>query len=214
MASTARGAPPDASIRFRAPTYVRNVIERRRLLATLRAGAGRQLVVIHAPAGYGKTTLAVQWLQELQHDGADVAWLGLHRDDNDPHWFLSHLLEALRRALPAEDALDELKALIEQGGLAGELLAPAPVLVELLVEVVLVDAGLAVEARPGVAVPPPGAAHVPGRVERPHPKALLAQLVQLVQPRHPGPEDHRVQLERRAGVAPVRVDRHRSTSSR
>ena len=107
-------APPDASTRFRAPTYVRNVIERRRLLATLRAGAGRQLVVIHAPAGYGKTTLAVQWLQELQHDGADVAWLGLHRDDNDPHWFLSHLLEALRRALPAEDALDELKALIEQ----------------------------------------------------------------------------------------------------
>ena len=83
--------------------------------ATLRAGAGRQLVVIHAPAGYGKTTLAVQWQQELQHDGADVAWLGLHRDDNDPHWFLSHLLEALRRALPAEDALDELKALIEQG---------------------------------------------------------------------------------------------------
>ncbi len=53
----------------------------------------------------------MQWLQELQHDGADVAWLGLHRDDNDPHWFLSHLLEALRRALPqAEDALDELKA--------------------------------------------------------------------------------------------------------
>ena len=115
MTSTARGAPPDASTRFRAPTYVRNVIERRRLLATLRAGAGRQLVVIHAPAGYGKTTLAVQWLQELQHDGADVAWLGLHRDDNDPHWFLSHLLEALRRALPTEDALDELKALIEQG---------------------------------------------------------------------------------------------------
>ena len=114
MTSTARGGPPDASTRFRAPTYVRNVIERRRLLATLRAGAGRQLVVIHAPAGYGKTTLAVQWLQELQREGADVAWLGLHRDDNDPNWFLSHLLEALRRALPAEDALDELKALIEQ----------------------------------------------------------------------------------------------------
>jgi LuxR family maltose regulon positive regulatory protein/serine/threonine-protein kinase PknK len=110
-----RAAPPDASTRFQAPTYVRNVIERRRLLATLRAGAGRQLVVIHAPAGYGKTTLAVQWQQELQHDGADVAWLGLHRDDNDPHWFLSHLLEALRRALPAENALDELKALIERG---------------------------------------------------------------------------------------------------
>jgi serine/threonine-protein kinase PknK len=115
MTSTGRTAPPDASTRFRAPTYVSNVIERGRLLAMLRAGAGRQLVVIHAPAGYGKTTLAVQWLQVLQDEGAHVAWLGLHHDDNDPHWFLNHLLEAARRALPqAEDAIAELKDLIEQ----------------------------------------------------------------------------------------------------
>src|SRR6476646_1932668 len=81
----------------------------------LRARAGRQLVVIHAPAGYGKTTLAVQWLQVLQDEGAHVAWLGLHHDDNDPHWFLNHLLEAARRALPqAEVAIAELKDLIEQ----------------------------------------------------------------------------------------------------
>ena len=101
MTSAARGGVPvDASTRFRAPTYVRNVIERRRLLGMLRAGSGRQLVVIHAPAGYGKTTLAVQWLRVLEDEGGAVAWLGLHRDDNDPHWFLSHLLEAVRRALP------------------------------------------------------------------------------------------------------------------
>ncbi len=113
--TTRRTVPLDASTRFRAPTYVRNVIERRRLLAMLRAGDGRQLVVIHAPAGYGKTTLAVQWLQVLQDEGAEVAWLGLHRDDNDPHWFLFHLLEAVRRALPqAEDAIGELTELIEQ----------------------------------------------------------------------------------------------------
>ena len=44
-----------------------------------------------------------------------MAWLGLHRDDNDPHWFLAHLLEAVRRALPsAEDAIGDLAALIEQ----------------------------------------------------------------------------------------------------
>ena len=109
------GVPVDASTRFRAPTYVRNVIERRRLLGMLRAGSGRQLVVIHAPAGYGKTTLAVQWLRVLEDEGGAVAWLGLHRDDNDPHWFLSHLLEAVRRALPeASDALGDLRELIEQ----------------------------------------------------------------------------------------------------
>ena len=115
MTSAAGGVPVDASTRFRAPTYVRNVIERRRLLGMLRAGSGRQLVVIHAPAGYGKTTLAVQWLRVLEDEGGAVAWLGLHRDDNDPHWFLSHLLEAVRRALPeAGDALGDLRELIEQ----------------------------------------------------------------------------------------------------
>ena len=101
MTSAARGGVPvDASTRFRAPTYVRNVIERRRLLGMLRAGSGRQLVVIHAPAGYGKTTLAVQWLRVLEDEGGAVAWLGLHRDDNDPHWFLSHLLEAVAPGTP------------------------------------------------------------------------------------------------------------------
>ncbi|WP_431910360.1 LuxR C-terminal-related transcriptional regulator [Amycolatopsis thermoflava] len=110
-----RIAPSDASARFRAPTYVRNVIERSRVLRTLRDGHDRQLAVIHAPAGYGKTTLAVQWLRILQDEGAVVGWLGLHRDDNDAHWFLAHLLEAVRRVLPeAEDAIRDLTELLEQ----------------------------------------------------------------------------------------------------
>lgn len=109
------GVPRSASARFRAPEHVRNVIERRRVLDALRASAGAQLTVIHAPAGYGKTTVAVQWLQVLRDAGASVAWLGLHRDDNAPHWFLSHLLEAVRRALPgAVDAIDDLAGLVEQ----------------------------------------------------------------------------------------------------
>jgi serine/threonine-protein kinase PknK len=116
MATAARRAVSrDASARFRAPPYVRNVIERRRLLGMLRDGHDRQLTVIHGPAGYGKTTLAVQWLRVLQDEGAVVAWLGLHRDDNDPHWFLSHLLDAVRRVLPsAEDVIRDLTELIEQ----------------------------------------------------------------------------------------------------
>lgn len=112
--STAR-LPHHASARFRAPTHVHNVIERRRVLDGLRDSGARQLTVIHAPAGYGKTTVAVQWLEVLRDAGASVAWLGLHRDDNSPHWFLSHLLEAARRALPAAtDAIDDLVELIEQ----------------------------------------------------------------------------------------------------
>jgi LuxR family maltose regulon positive regulatory protein/serine/threonine-protein kinase PknK len=113
--AAARRAPRDASARFRAPTHVHNVIERRRVLADLRRSEPRRLTIIHAPAGYGKSTLAVQWLAILQDGGAQVAWLGLHGDDNDPHWFLAHLLEAVRRALPsAGEAIGDLAALIEQ----------------------------------------------------------------------------------------------------
>ena len=116
MTSTSQqSAQLHASTRFLAPTYVRNVIERERLLGALRDGGGRQLVVIHAPAGYGKTTLAVQWLRVLQDEGAVAAWLGMHRDDNDPHWFLFHLLESVRRAMPAADeVLGDLRDLLEQ----------------------------------------------------------------------------------------------------
>lgn len=113
--SSTGGVPRSASTRYRAPAHVHNVIERRRVLDALRASAGAQLMVIHAPAGYGKTTVAVQWLQVLRDAGASVAWLGLHRDDNAPHWFLSHLLEAVRRALPGGvDAIDDLAGLVEQ----------------------------------------------------------------------------------------------------
>lgn len=110
------GSPArDAPTRFRAPTHVHNVIARDRLLARLREAGPRRLVVIHGPAGYGKTTLTVQWLAELRSAGAVVAWLGLHRDDNAAHWFLGHLLEAVRRALPgSDDALRDLAELIEQ----------------------------------------------------------------------------------------------------
>lgn len=107
--------PRVASARFQAPAYVRSLVERRRLLAMLQAGRDRQLVVIHAPAGYGKTTLVVQWVRVLESEGCAVAWLGLHRDDNDVSWFSSHLLEAVRRALPtAEPLVDELLQLLEQ----------------------------------------------------------------------------------------------------
>ncbi|BBG01100.1 MULTISPECIES: LuxR C-terminal-related transcriptional regulator [Pseudonocardia] len=110
-----RTVPPHVSTRFRAPTHVHNVIERRRLLDRLRADGATRLVVIHAPAGYGKTTLAVQRLREVESGGALVAWLGLHDDDNAPHWFLSHLLGAVRTVLPdAEESLRDLAELIEQ----------------------------------------------------------------------------------------------------
>ncbi|MBV6755897.1 serine/threonine-protein kinase [Rhodococcus opacus] len=94
------GTPPAPSTRFRPPTPTRQLVERRHLLDTLRAGRRRRLTVIHAPAGFGKSTLAAQWGEVLTGDGVSVAWLTVDHDDNNVVWFLSHLVEAIRRVRP------------------------------------------------------------------------------------------------------------------
>lgn len=63
----------------------------------------RRLTLIHAPAGFGKSTLAAQWLATLSDLGARTGWLSLDADDDRPLWFLSHLLECLRRIHPTID---------------------------------------------------------------------------------------------------------------
>lgn len=93
--------PPTSELRFRPPAPTPGAIERTRLIAALRAARPRLLTVIHAPTGYGKSTLAAQWRQVLIDDGVPVAWLTVDHDDNNVVWFLAHLIEAIRRVRPA-----------------------------------------------------------------------------------------------------------------
>jgi ATP/maltotriose-dependent transcriptional regulator MalT len=62
----------------------------------------RRLTLISAPAGFGKTTLLIDWLQRialpqnLDHPAAPaLAWLSLDADDNDPARFFTYLVSAL-----------------------------------------------------------------------------------------------------------------------
>lgn len=91
---------PIVATRVQPPAIGGRPLVRDRLMEQLRNGRGRRLTYIHAPAGYGKTTLAVQWQRELRSDGVAVAWLSLDQDDNDPVSFLAHLVEAVRRIDP------------------------------------------------------------------------------------------------------------------
>lgn len=97
------------------PAYRDELVHRDRLMRLLREGNTRRLVSIHAPAGYGKTTLAVQWMRALEADGVRAAWLSLDESDNDVASFVRHLVEAVRRvdpSVPVElvEALDALAA--------------------------------------------------------------------------------------------------------
>lgn len=57
----------------------------------------RRLTLISAPAGYGKSTLAADWLKSLD---IQTAWLSLDEGDNDPVRFLSYVVHAIRQVLP------------------------------------------------------------------------------------------------------------------
>ena len=93
--------PPTPATKYRPPVPTRSLVSRNRLIDLLRAGGRRRVVLIHAPSGYGKSTLAAQWREELVRDGVAVAWLTIDDDDNNVVWFLAHLLESLRRVRPA-----------------------------------------------------------------------------------------------------------------
>ena len=104
--------PPTPSTKYRPPVPTRSLVARDRLIDVLRAGGRRRFVLIHAPSGFGKTTLAAQWREELSCGGVSVGWLTIDEDDNNVVWFLSHLLELIRRFRPAlaaslSEAIDE-----------------------------------------------------------------------------------------------------------
>jgi len=59
---------------------------------------GYPVVLLLAPAGYGKSTLMAQWHSELLDRHVHCAWLSLDPDDDDKVRFMRHLVAALHKA--------------------------------------------------------------------------------------------------------------------
>ena len=58
----------------------------------------KRLILVSAPAGYGKSSLLTQLHGKLKAAGKSVAWIGLDIADNDPVRFARHCLAALAGA--------------------------------------------------------------------------------------------------------------------
>jgi LuxR family maltose regulon positive regulatory protein len=60
--------------------------------------SGCKLTLVSAPAGFGKTTLLVEWLHGRRDNSSDLraAWISLDEGDNDPARFLLYLTTSLR----------------------------------------------------------------------------------------------------------------------
>jgi LuxR family transcriptional regulator, maltose regulon positive regulatory protein len=103
MAEPARTSPPAAgaaepdallATKLHVPRPHPGFVPRPRLLAHLAAGMARELTLVCAPAGFGKTTLLADWARRLE---APVAWLSLDAGDNDPIRFWRYVAAALDR---------------------------------------------------------------------------------------------------------------------
>jgi LuxR family transcriptional regulator, maltose regulon positive regulatory protein len=77
------------------PPHRPSLVPRPRLFKLLDEGlhAKRRLTLISAPAGFGKTTLVVDWLQQVDFQ---AAWLSLDEADNDLARFLAYLVASLQ----------------------------------------------------------------------------------------------------------------------
>ena len=80
------------------PRMPSQTITRRKLLSKLDQGTDGRLVLVVAPAGYGKTTLVNSWLDTQT---TPCAWLSIDDYDTDLATFVAYLVSAVRTCYPA-----------------------------------------------------------------------------------------------------------------
>ena len=113
---------PVLGTKLHVPAMRRRLVPRPRLTDRLRAEPTSmpRLVLVSAPAGFGKTTLIAQWLASGEHGEAEpepagpsprVAWLSLDAGDSELRRFLTHLVAAMQATSPGLGA--EALALLE-----------------------------------------------------------------------------------------------------
>ena len=84
--------------KVRIPPQPQRVVRRARLIDALERGVlNYRLILLAAPAGYGKTTLLAQWAQSSSFR---TAWLSIDQEDNDVARFLRGLLTAWEEIQP------------------------------------------------------------------------------------------------------------------
>ncbi|MFQ4139236.1 LuxR C-terminal-related transcriptional regulator [Nodosilinea sp. PGN35] len=88
-------ATPLLLTKLHRPSPRSHLVRRDRILQTLQQGLGSRLILVSAPAGFGKTTALSEWAQQTQ---PPVSWLALDERDNDPTRFWNYLVAALQKA--------------------------------------------------------------------------------------------------------------------
>ncbi len=96
--------PEFLTTKVQTPRNAPGLIERRRLTGLAEQLEARRLAVIRAGAGFGKTSIALAWMERLRERGHITAWLTLDPEDSEPVRFLFYVAQSLRRACGAGEA--------------------------------------------------------------------------------------------------------------
>jgi LuxR family maltose regulon positive regulatory protein len=83
---------PIISTKLHAPQYGLDLLPRPLILDELESAEAAKLILFCAPAGFGKTTIASQWIESLD---CPVGWVSLDEQDNDPIRFWRYVAGAL-----------------------------------------------------------------------------------------------------------------------
>lgn len=121
--TTAPEPEPLVKTKLYIPPLRKNLVPRQPLLDKLDVAVQKSLVLVSAPAGFGKTTLLTSWATQTS---LPIAWYSLDPADNDPVRFVAYLVAALDSLLPP-GTTDKLQAF-------GQTLQPSlqPTLVQLV----------------------------------------------------------------------------------
>src|SRR3954454_22307346 len=95
-------ARPVIATQLYVPKRRAGLVTRPRLRERIRRGAESRLTLVSAPAGFGKTTLLAEWLDETAGEDHSVAWLSLAPEDSEPASFWTCVVTALQTAPPGE----------------------------------------------------------------------------------------------------------------
>lgn len=92
-AAPRKGGAPFLATKLFVPPPHPHAVRRPRLARRLNEGLHGKLTLISAPAGFGKTTLASEWIAAC---GRPAAWLSLDEEDGALHRFLAYLAAAVQ----------------------------------------------------------------------------------------------------------------------
>ncbi len=89
---------PILAAKHYAPLFRPDTVLRPRLMERLDEGMRSRLILVSAPAGFGKTTAVSEWTTGCSRleSGVRAAWLSLDEADSDPARFLAYLVAALQ----------------------------------------------------------------------------------------------------------------------